>query len=279
MIKLVAFGSDYTYILYAKRSIDMIVKNLKDYKFSINLYTKEMLPDFLNNLGSNYTRGYGYWMWKPWIILDTLSKSNNGDIIIYFDSRGIFVKKGLSILRNIIISLSKNKDFALRQLPGIEREWTKSDLLNKYGLDKYSYSSNTFQFGDAFIVFNVNDKTRDFFKNFYLQMYDNFSLLDDSLSNNGEDILFVENRHSQSFFSLEIKKYILENGNDKVIVYNSKDLMLFEFPYNSHSFLHPEYLRSMFGYKFAPRFVKKFFKFLYLNSAVLRKIVNNFYLK
>jgi hypothetical protein len=28
-------------------------------------------------------RGFGYWLWKPYIIIDTLSKLNDGDILIY----------------------------------------------------------------------------------------------------------------------------------------------------------------------------------------------------
>lgn len=279
MIKFVSFGSDYNYTLYAKRSIDIINNNLKDYKISSILYNKAFLPDSLNDLGSKYKRGYGYWIWKPWIILDTLNKSIIGDIIIYFDARGIFDKKSLPLLKKIITSLYNDKDFVLWQLPGIEREWTKSDLLKNYGLDKYSYSSNTFQFGDSFIAFKVSERTTNFFVNLYNQMSNNFLLLDDTVSKNNEEILFIENKNSQSFFSLEIKKYIQENGDDKVMIFNNKDLILFGFPYISHSFLHPEYLRSSVIYKLSPGFLKKIFKFIYINSALLRKVVNKFSMK
>jgi hypothetical protein len=279
MLKLVAFGSDSNYILYAQKSIEIIENNLRGYEISSNFYNKEMLPRSINDLGSKYKRGYGYWIWKPWIILDILNKSSIDDIILYFDARGIFDKKGLPLLKNIITSLHKDKDFALWQLPGIEREWTKSSLLNRYGLDKYSYSSNTFQFGDSFIAFKVNKRTISFFDNLYQQMSNNLTLLDDTTGKNGEDIIFIENRHSQSFFSLEIKKYIQDNGSDKIMIFNNKDLILFDFPYKSHSFLHPENLRSSIIYRISPKSLKKVFKFVYINSAFLRKFINKFSMK
>jgi hypothetical protein len=32
------------------------------------------------------TRGAGYWLWKPWILLETLSKSPDGTIVLYTDA-------------------------------------------------------------------------------------------------------------------------------------------------------------------------------------------------
>ena len=32
-----------------------------------------------------YSKGYGYWCWKPQVILQTLNKVNDGDILLYMD--------------------------------------------------------------------------------------------------------------------------------------------------------------------------------------------------
>ena len=42
-------------------------------------------------------RGAGYWLWKPYIIRDCMSRSDDGDIIFYSDSGASFIKK-----RNIL---------------------------------------------------------------------------------------------------------------------------------------------------------------------------------
>lgn len=52
-------------------------------------------------------------------------------------------------------------------------------------------------------------------------MNDNFSLLDDTVCNNSEDIIITENRDSLSFFTKK-KEYIQENGNDEIMVFASK---------------------------------------------------------
>jgi len=38
--------------------------------------------------------GSGYWIWKPWIILQTLLKINEGEIVVYADAGCCFVNQG-----------------------------------------------------------------------------------------------------------------------------------------------------------------------------------------
>jgi len=33
----------------------------------------------------NFTKGAGYWAWKPWAILEAFKSANEGDIILYQD--------------------------------------------------------------------------------------------------------------------------------------------------------------------------------------------------
>ena len=59
---------------------------------NINLYSKEDLindnefwnkhKEFIINNG----RGYGYWIWKSYLIKKTIDKLNNGDILLYMDA-------------------------------------------------------------------------------------------------------------------------------------------------------------------------------------------------
>ncbi len=38
-----------------------------------------------NNFIESNLKGYGYWIWKPYIIMKTLEKMNNNDILLYLD--------------------------------------------------------------------------------------------------------------------------------------------------------------------------------------------------
>ena len=41
----------------------------------------------------NNKKGYGYWLWKPYIIKKTLEKMKKGDILLYLDVKLIFKRK------------------------------------------------------------------------------------------------------------------------------------------------------------------------------------------
>ena len=51
------------------------------------VYTPKQLPDYiLSSPLYKYSRGGGYWCWKPYILHDALSKCEMGDVIYYADS-------------------------------------------------------------------------------------------------------------------------------------------------------------------------------------------------
>ena len=51
------------------------------------LYTPDMLPPYIKESPlMTYSRGGGYWAWKPVIIWETLQKYDDGDIVVYVDA-------------------------------------------------------------------------------------------------------------------------------------------------------------------------------------------------
>lgn len=50
-------------------------------------YTEKDLPKFITTSPLfQYKRGGGYWLWKPWIILETMKNSKSNDVIFYVDA-------------------------------------------------------------------------------------------------------------------------------------------------------------------------------------------------
>ena len=46
------------------------------------------MPEFWNNHSEFILankRGYGYWLWKPYLIMKTLEQMNDNDILVYAD--------------------------------------------------------------------------------------------------------------------------------------------------------------------------------------------------
>lgn len=72
-----------------RKSLQRLGKNAKELNLfdEIILYTEEDLPQELRDHElMQYKRGGGYWLWKPWVVLHTLEKMGDEDILIYSDS-------------------------------------------------------------------------------------------------------------------------------------------------------------------------------------------------
>ena len=72
----------------AKRTkrIKRMAKRTKRFD-KILIYTDKDLPEYVKASPLfAFSRGGGYWAWKPYVVVDALSKCNLGDIICYVDS-------------------------------------------------------------------------------------------------------------------------------------------------------------------------------------------------
>jgi hypothetical protein len=166
-------------------------------------------PDFWSRHSefvTNHPRGYGYWLWKPYIIRKTMATLQDGDILVYLDAGCEIGPHKYDTLKMHLETGAKD-DYILRSLHGDENTHTKMDLFIKMGMldDKYVYD---YQYQGGAVIIYVCSKTREF----YNEMYDiccEYSNIDDSPSQSPNLSCFVEHRHDQSVFSLLTKKYQL----------------------------------------------------------------------
>jgi len=71
---------------YSLKRIGMQARKLGIFD-EVTLYTPEDLPDYVKECELiKYPRGAGYWVWKPVMINETLSRFDNGDIVVYVDA-------------------------------------------------------------------------------------------------------------------------------------------------------------------------------------------------
>lgn len=47
---------------------------------------KDLKGQILDSPLLNFSRGGGYWLWKPYVIMETLKDMKEGDILVYADS-------------------------------------------------------------------------------------------------------------------------------------------------------------------------------------------------
>jgi len=155
------------------------------------------------------TRGYGYWQWKPIIILDALNKLNDGDIVGYVDS-GNLVTNNLDYIFNKCneqeIVLFDNRDGNFQKTTHKNREWTKRDCFVLMDCDSEEYY-NASQVDGAYQFYKKTSNTIKFLEE-YMNFCSNDNIISD-LPNITKDNLpeFKDHRHDQSILSLMAVKY------------------------------------------------------------------------
>lgn len=149
-------------------------------------------------------RGYGYWLWKPYINLKLLSQVEEGDIIVYADggcqlnntpSSQARLKEYVELART---SPHGMVSFSLRYFP--DTRFTKMDTAVALHATEYM---ETKQLVGGIFVMRKCGGTISLFENFYEACKkDNYHLITDtpSIVPNASD--FQEHRHDQSVFSL-----------------------------------------------------------------------------
>lgn len=166
-----------------------------------------------------YSRGFGYWCWKPWMLLQALDKLNDGDILLYLDL-GCYLnpdgRKRLLEYYDMVdqtptgIVGTRSQELSYNRLPETlyyEYQWTKGDVFAYYGVyDNPAYTQTT-QFESGIIFFKKSEKSVQFVKDWQKAYDDDYSLATDSPSRVPNLPGFIENRHDQSIYSILAKKY------------------------------------------------------------------------
>ena len=175
---------------------------------------KKILSNFTNK------RGYGYWFWKPYLILKIFKNMNEGDILHYADVGCHINANGFKRFNKYIKILNKDKKGILafqyyplknKNLDKVifpqrqEYKYTKADLLNFFDCKNKKKITETNQFWAGSFFMKKNSFSKVFLKKWLKIFEKNYELIDDSPSKIKNHIDFIENRHDQSVFSLLCK--------------------------------------------------------------------------
>jgi len=158
------------------------------------------------------TRGYGYWMWKPLIILEAMSKLNTGDIVGYIDSGNTVINSLDYIFDHCVnkeITLFDNRDGNFDYTTHKNKTWTKRDCFVLMGCDNNKYYDAS-QVDGSYQFYKKTDKTIAFLEE-YKEHCCNKNIISD-IPNITEKNLqdFKDHRHDQSILSLLAVKHNIE---------------------------------------------------------------------
>ncbi|SMO61506.1 hypothetical protein [Solitalea koreensis] len=205
------------------------LKRIKDQAVEMNAYDKIFIYDetFLDTLFQNKfsdklkpgCRGFGYWCWKPQVILQTLEKMDEGDILQYSDSGCHLNKNGRDRLLQYF-DIAKNSNSGILSFrtkhehelcsgesfyANYEYKYNKADLLQYFNVLNDRRFTHTVQY-EAGIIFIRKEKfTVEFIKRWIATFSENFGFIDDSPSKIPNLDGFIDHRHDQSIYSILCK--------------------------------------------------------------------------
>jgi len=178
----------------------------------INLYTADDLikdSSFWKQHGDfilNNKRGFGYWIWKPYLIKKTIDNLNNGDIILYLDSQSRVIIEEKEHLLKYIDILKEKKILFSYDYTNIhpEVDFNKSDIIHKLNMENDKSIFDNQYYAHSQLIY-VCKETRELINSIYSYacVYHN---IDDTPSIIPNHPRFKDHRHDQSLFSLLIKK-------------------------------------------------------------------------
>lgn len=169
------------------------------------------------------SRGFGYWCWKPFIILKTLENLKDGDILVYADIGCHINKEGEKRFYEYLDIVIEHKALCYKS-HWVEAHYTKADLFNYFDKLKDKNITDTPMRPATICIFEKNDINLEFVNKWLQVFYDDFSLVDDTPSKIPNLDGFIENRHDQSVFSILSK------------IYNASTVYAGEFEVNSKNF-------------------------------------------
>jgi hypothetical protein len=168
-------------------------------------------------------RGYGYWIWKPQIILQTLRALPAGDILAYCDVGCRFTQRGRDRLEQYI----RHAEASPAGLVGFKYfppappfpydgrtlfDWRnsqriKGDLLDYFGLRTITPFLEDYCFAGGVLFCGNTRGCRLFMETWLETMETDIRLIDDSPSRSPNLPEFIEHRHDQAVFNCLAYKF------------------------------------------------------------------------
>ena len=217
--------SDFWFLSFANTALDGLIrspiKRIRRQAEAMGVFGNHIRVWTENDLDEDFkarmkdrlrpgSRGYGYWCWKPQIVLQLLREMKEGDVLLYADAGCHLNPQGVPRLMDyfklagehgIVTFQARTQDDPPFHFLA-DGDWCKGDLLDFFGARDDASMTRTGQLGGGIFLVCKSQMTQEFFHAFKTLMVDHFEQCDDSPSRSPNLPCFDENRHEQSVFSL-----------------------------------------------------------------------------
>ena len=147
------------------------------------------------------TRGAGYWLWKPYIILKQLHAMPEEEILFYCDSGAVFIRPAEELIKNV--DLSEQSIIPFRVDPHKNSTFTKMDVFVYNDCEDDARVTEGIQVCSSFHLIRNCKESKVFYKEMLFQCCKKNLITDEPNIYKKENFLnFIDHRHDQSIYSV-----------------------------------------------------------------------------
>lgn len=222
VVHLITFGGGSADYRAAAKRVETQALEFPDIG-TAKAYTDQNLPaefyDTFGNVTQDHPKGFGLWLWKPFLILHALQRLNDNDILLYVDSGCEMNKYGSTRFSQYLSDASRH-DALLFELGHKHWRWTKSHP---------SLTGNTAHRSRNQLVatgiFLKKTPENIAFVQAWLDLCcaDDFAALQDPLPHEPQVEGFIAHRHDQSCLSATAFEFGLPVRPDETWFHNWRD--------------------------------------------------------
>jgi len=186
MPKIITFGT---------ARYDNAMKKLRasaqDYA-SVITYNEFDVMDLLELYPQHFfnSKGFGWWLWKPFLISKTLNELPADDYVIYLDST-------IEVLKNPFELIKTKEDIILYNNGQLHHEYCKAECY--YSMAIYS-ALDQLQANAAIQIYKNTEVTQTFLTDYFFAC-SNLMLVNDEHNNEIQITKFKEHRHDQAILT------------------------------------------------------------------------------
>jgi len=217
----ISYGNDT--FKQSKERIKKEAEAMGCFNGGIKIYGPEDLSEEFKKTNGEYLkapRGAGYWLWRPFIMKDMLSKMNDNDILLFADAGCTLQTAGLPRLydyTNMISPESGHSVLVMRLKDGashggkgafLAKKWTIKEIFDYFGVPADGEIANTNQIMGGFQMYRKCPESLSVVEELLKIAMTHPSLFSDDYNyrNTMLNKYFKENRHDQALLSIIVQK-------------------------------------------------------------------------
>lgn len=236
-----------------QRSLDRLARQAKSLNIFNDIYMfieNDLSVDFREHFKEKLipgSRGYGYWSWKPEVMLMALDRIQDGDCLLYIDAGCHLNNRGKQRLLEYFKILEQEEIgiVAFKAIQPTEDNsslvydgrklfdqpnyrWIKGDLFDYFGMKDNPSVVNDQAIGAGVIFVRKCDRAIRIIREWQQIIWNHFNLLDDTLSVSANLAGFIEHRHDQAIWTLLCLKHHIKTLSAYEYWYPMKNVKKFK---------------------------------------------------